>query len=285
MTPVHKKRESAFEKAAYIIKPFIIYMIMKTMILLGLSLLVSTLPLEGIEQMGNQLNAVINAAASLVGVSFVLRDFVTEIDTKGEVLFDVSVWKQFGNCIKKGFQNCKGKEIQLGAVLSLGLTSALFLNGLITRLSFSSEQYAKVEQIQYSVPVWLGLILYGLISPVVEEIVFRGLTYHRMRRFFGIPGCVIVSALLFGGFHANLPQFVYGTAMGMLMALCYEWTDTFAAPVLFHMAANILIFLISGLPQVSQTIASTPGIVIFFLLSIACVAATVLLSRCKICRD
>ncbi len=267
MASIRKKRETALEKATYIIKPFVIYLVMKTVALIGLSLLISTLPIGGLEKLVNQLNAVINAAASIIGVSFVLRDFVTEIDTRGEVLFDVSVWKQLGNCMKKGFQNCKGKGILLGVSISLGLTSALFFNGFIVRLSLSSEKYDTVEKIQYSVPIWLGILLYGLISPVVEEIVFRGLTYHRMRRFFGIPACVLVSALLFGGFHANLPQFLYGTAMGMLMALCYEWADTFAAPLVFHMAANVLIFLLSGLPQVGEVIVTTPALVVFGVLS------------------
>lgn len=267
MASIRKKRETALEKATYIIKPFVIYLVMKTVALIGLSLLISTLPIGGLENLGNQLNAVINAVASIIGVSFVLRDFVTEIDTKGEVLFDVSVWKQLGNCMKKGFQNCKEKGIQIGASISLGLTASLFLNGLLVRLSLTSEKYDKVEEIQYSVPIWLGILLYGLISPVVEEIVFRGLTYHRMRRFFGIPACVIVSALLFGGFHANLPQFIYGTAMGMLMALCYEWADTFAAPLVFHMAANLLIFLLSGMPQVGDVIVTTTALVVFGVLS------------------
>lgn len=268
MAAVRKKRETALEKASYILKPFVVYMIMKTIVLIGLSLLVSTMAASVQVQTGNQLTTICNAIAGIVGVSFVLRDFMTETDAKGEVLFDVSLWKQLVNYVKKGFQNVKGKEIQLGAVISLGMTSALFLNGLLTALSLSSEKYDAVEKIQYSVPMWLGIFLYGIVSPVVEEIVFRGLTYHRMRRFFKVPSSVLVSALLFGGFHANLPQFIYGTLMGCLMACCYEWADTFAAPLVFHMAANTLIFVLSGMPGLNQAIANVPAFAIFGLLSV-----------------
>jgi membrane protease YdiL (CAAX protease family) len=68
-----------------------------------------------------------------------------------------------------------------------------------------------------------------------------------MKRFYSLPYCVIISALLFGVFHANLPQLLYGTIMGVLIALCYEKNKCFAAPVIFHMAANIFVFSISFL--------------------------------------
>jgi membrane protease YdiL (CAAX protease family) len=102
-----------------------------------------------------------------------------------------------------------------------------------------------VEAIQYSVPLWLGIILYGIVSPIAEEIVFRGVLYNRTKRFYSIPRSVIFSALLFGIFHANLPQLIYGTLMGVLIALCYERNKCFAAPVFFHMAANIVVFTLS----------------------------------------
>jgi membrane protease YdiL (CAAX protease family) len=75
--------------------------------------------------------------------------------------------------------------------------------------------------------------------------VFRGVLYNRIKRFYSIPCSVIFSALLFGIFHANLPQLIYGTLMGVLIAVCYEKNKCFGAPVIFHMAANIFIFSMS----------------------------------------
>jgi membrane protease YdiL (CAAX protease family) len=53
--------------------------------------------------------------------------------------------------------------------------------------------------------------------------------------------------MLFGVFHANLPQLIYGTLMGLLLADCYERNKCFAAPVVFHLTANILVFTLSFL--------------------------------------
>lgn len=269
---VQKKRETSFEKSIYIIRPFLVYLVVKTMAMLFGAILLPTLPVAGmqtwLETRHELVNAVINAIASIIGVCFVLKDFLAETDISGEIEIDRPVVMQLILCIKKGIPAQKKKGLQLVVMSLLGASSALFLNGLLSAVSVSSQKYEQVEKIQYSVPVWLGILLYGLVSPVVEEIVFRGITYHRMRRFFTIPSCVVVSALLFGGFHANLPQFLYGTSMGILLALSYEWCQSFAAPLLFHMTANILVFLLSHVEQVMQVISQTAAIGFFFILSV-----------------
>ncbi len=134
-----------------------------------------------------------------------------------------------------------------------------------------SEKYDTVAEIQYSVPIWLGILLYGIISPMVEEMVFRGVIFNRARKFFGVAKAAVFSALLFGVFHGNLLQFLYGTAMGMLMAVCYEYCGCFAAPVLVHMSANVFVFLMSG--QTGTAFFVTPfWCVVFLALSVAVMA-------------
>ncbi len=249
MAKIQHKRESALEKAWYIVKPFLAYTVVKTAAILGLALLLPTIPIAGldiwVENHSQLLSTTINGVAALIGVAVVLREFIKEMSTVGEVDIDNGVIKQLLTCIKNGINNCKNKVFSLAAVVSLGISAALALNIFIELLAVSSEKYENVEAIQYSVPLWLGLVLYGLVSPITEEIIFRGITYNRMKRFFKVVPCVLVTSLLFGGFHANLPQFLYGTCMGVLMTLAYEWTKTFVAPLLLHMSANVFVFVLS----------------------------------------
>ena len=161
---------------------------------------------------------------------------------------DAGILKQFLQFCSKGFLGYGKKERgKLALCVFWGMVSAFLLNGIVSfymkLFETFSEKYQEVETIQYSVPLWLGILLYGVIAPLVEEIVFRGILYNRMRRFFGIPCCALLSALLFGLFHGNLPQFVYGTCMGILIALSYEKVKCFGAPFFFHMAANLSVFL------------------------------------------
>ena len=269
---VQPKRTHPLDKAWYILKPFIFYMVIKTVALLLLSMLAISFPFTAVSEWislhSNQVNAVINAVASIIGVVFLMNDFLKEMETTGEIDIDTGVIKQLLAWIRNGIKEDRDKAVVLAITASLGITSSLAFNILAGIIQIQSPRYEKVEAIQYSVPIWLGLILYGIISPFVEEIVFRGLTYNRMRRFFGIPLSVIVTALLFAGFHGNLAQFLYALCMGVLLALCYEWVKSFAAPLVFHMAANIVVFVVSSLMGGSSALLYIPFLVFFALLSV-----------------
>lgn len=258
-----QKRTTLLQKLAYILRPFVIYMVIKTVAMLTLALFIPSLPITGIrvwvEENAYMLSAVVNAAASLIAVCFLLSDFLKEAVVSSEVDIDAGVLRQLLAYVRTGFESGKAKSKGLVLCAVLGVVSAFAFNILIelvsnfmTRMSqmqgtLGSQRYETVEQIQYSVPLLLGIILYGVISPLVEEIVFRGIIFNRIKRFYSVKRAVIFSALLFGAFHANLPQFVYGTCMGMLMALCYERTECFGAPVAFHMAANVAVFVVGSL--------------------------------------
>lgn len=262
------KRTTLLQKLAYILRPFVIYMLVKTFAMLFFIIAIPSLPIPGIaewvEIYSSQLSAGVNGVASIVAVCFVLKEFLIEVDISGEVDIDKSMFGQLMSFFRTsffGFDEFLEKKLKVRKIggfalcAGVGVIASYSLNILIKLLSdmmqksslLGSEKYDVVETIQYSVPVWFGLILYGLVSPMVEEIVFRGITYSRIKRFYGIPKAILFSALLFGGFHGNLPQFVYGSIMGGIITVCYEHMGCFAAPVIMHMSANIFTFLLSVL--------------------------------------
>ena len=143
---------------------------------------------------------------------------------------------------------------------ALAFSAALGLNLLFGLLGIteSSEGYARAANAQYGVDFFVGLFLYGIVSPFAEESVFRGVMYNRMKRSFGYLPAVILSALLFGCYHGNIVQAVYGTLLGILIAYVYEKQKSFAAPVLFHAVANVSIYAMTyhnSLGKISSGVA------------------------------
>lgn len=140
-----------------------------------------------------------------------------------------------------------GKEIVLvtvsGILLGTGLNFFFFLLGITQ----SSEEYTKVAESQFGLPIWLAVVFYGILSPVIEEMVFRGIVYRGLKYNIGRSGAILGSALLFGVFHGNIVQMVYGSIMGIVLAIYYEKYKKAAAPILFHSAANIAVYLLSSL--------------------------------------
>lgn len=147
---------------------------------------------------------------------------------------------------------------------------ALFLNSLFAflRLFSLSAAYEGVADIQYSVSMLFGLLNYGLIKPVEEELVFRGLVYGRMRKYFSAVISIPVSALLFGAYHGNLVQLVYAFIMGCFLAYAFEKYKSLKASLLVHSGANLIVYVTSSLQGINQLVFTKAGIIISGLLMV-----------------
>lgn len=265
-----QKRTKATQKILYILQPFIIYLIAKTFAMLLLS---EACNFFFEEELRIKLASPVNALASIFGVAFVMKDFLIEVAITGEIDIDAPGITRFYKWISNGVKQNTKKVLPLVLCAILAMTSSMALNILVDMIQVSSTKFENVTTIQYSVPIWLGIILYGIVSPWVEEIVFRGLIYNRMKRYYNLVPCVIVTAIMFGGFHANIPQFIFGTIMGILIALTYEWTGTFEAPIIFHTVANIFAFLVTNLLNGSKVFVTPVYLIIFLVISIGLIFA------------
>lgn len=141
----------------------------------------------------------------------------------------------------------KLKAKEYGILVLVALISSIGLNYLLyfTGLTKASETYNSVSDAQYGVAFVVGLFLYGIMSPVVEEVIFRGILYNRMKRIFPVKLSMVVSALLFGLFHGNIVQGIYGFLMGLIIVFFYEKYKSFQAPVILHIVANIGVYVLT----------------------------------------
>lgn len=107
------------------------------------------------------------------------------------------------------------------------------------------ETYQQLTEILYSAPMWFQLLGTGVIVPLCEELIFRGLMYNRIKDHLPVKWALLMSALAFGIGHGNLVQGIYGFALGYMMAYLYERTNKLWVPVLFHIVANSVSVLIT----------------------------------------
>ncbi len=131
-----------------------------------------------------------------------------------------------------------------GAIASYAGNGMISLSGLYQ----VSDEYDKIAEIIYQGNVVLELIALAVLTPIVEELIFRGLMYTQLTEFMKKKHAIIVAALLFGLYHGNFLQTVYAFALGLLMIYVYERFHTLLAPILFHIGSNALGILISETP-------------------------------------
>lgn len=78
----------------------------------------------------------------------------------------------------------------------------------------------------------------GLLAPVCEEIVFRGVLYTGFRKNGTPMQAILWTAVLFGLFHMNLNQMVYATVLGIAFGLLREATGNIWAGIIGHISIN-----------------------------------------------
>ena len=87
-----------------------------------------------------------------------------------------------------------------------------------------------------------GVAVYSIIStcvlsPVAEELIFRGITMRSFRAL-GKAKAIVYSGLLFGLFHDNLQQGVYAFLVGMIFAYIDICAESLMPSCILHIAIN-----------------------------------------------
>ncbi len=120
------------------------------------------------------------------------------------------------------------------------LCLAFALNIPLTMISGRTS--TKVTGIEFA----LSAVVYGILSPCIEEMIFRGIVYGRLRLDYSFQVSALASAVLFGLYHGNIMQAVYGLIMGWVFALSYELTHRFVVSFALHGCINLLVLTASA---------------------------------------
>lgn len=85
---------------------------------------------------------------------------------------------------------------------------------------------------------YITLLFAGIIAPICEEIMFRGIVIDKLRRY-GDTAAIVTSAVLFGLFHGNLFQCFYAAALGLALGYLKVRTNSLRYSITLHMIINI----------------------------------------------
>ena len=137
------------------------------------------------------------------------------------------------------------------------------LNNLIgyTGLKETSQSYQEVSAAFYGSTLVLEILGTCIIIPFLEELLYRGIVYQRLKAFLGVKTAIVLSAVIFGAMHFNLVQFLYATAVGLLLAVIME-QEGLGAAMAAHMVTNLVSVLRSETKLFHFMDASMTGSVI-----------------------
>ena len=142
--------------------------------------------------------------------------------------------------------------------------------GILINLPLSEgmlESYSSMASGLFTQNFVVAIISNVIAAPIIEEIIFRGLIFDRLKKAIPVVPAMIISALLFGLAHGQIIWICYAAVIGLILAAIYHKTGSIIPCIAAHMVLNGTSTLInySGL-MLSQS---------FF--TIACVAALIIL--------
>ncbi len=209
------------------------------------------------------------------------------------VLYSVVGIALFGACYHKMFMagksySLKGisKNIPITIVglllfcIGMQYVSIFLLNSLASAFPEWLEQYEQIlESAGISEDISVMMAVYAVIlGPVVEELIFRGVTLSAANKVMPYYFAIVVQALLFGAFHMNAIQSCYAFVLGLGLGYIMYLYDNIWLTIIIHILYNIVgTFFSDILPMAGDTLIEFFFSVLFAL--VMCYGALVLLKK------
>ena len=174
---------------------------------------------------------------------------------------------------KKFFKEVCIRPIPVKGILPVALLAACF--NLITSVVISyipwpeswMESYmANSSVIDNSIMAWITAVI---MAPVLEEIVFRGLMYTRLKKGLPVIAAAIITSLTFGVVHGTIIWAIYTFIFSLVLIWVFERFQSLAACILLHMAYNLSGMALSLIPE-------DAGVVVIILLVVSIVVAVLM---------
>lgn len=147
------------------------------------------------------------------------------------------------------------------AIIVSAAALALAMNNLIsiTPLPEWFNGYEETNEVLSAGGMGLQILTAGIVACIVEELSLRGVTYFRMKQYWGKSRAIFWSALVFGIYHLNVVQGVYAFILGLYFAWLNERYDSLRASITAHMSANLFVILLSTSQAVGHALESRVG--------------------------
>lgn len=123
----------------------------------------------------------------------------------------------------------------------MGISFYMLAMGIITFFDLTrySSQYISTMEILSSGGIVLNIICVGIITPISEEFMLRGVVYNNLKKYMNIRTAIFIQALLFGILHMNIIQSTYAVLAGILIGYVYEKSNSLIVSSVFHMSFNL----------------------------------------------
>lgn len=171
-----------------------------------------------------------------------------------------------------------GKKHVLSVIYAVAVAALIgfALNNIIcmTPLVEMSEGYQDASQNFYGSTLYLELLGSAIITPLLEELLYRGIIYKRMEKMTGFLPALFTSSFIFAFMHFNLVQFIYAFLLGLVLACMMHEKGHMYVAVAGHMGANALAVIRTELGMFEKF---ADGSLVAWIVSVGCLLLGILI--------
>lgn len=194
----------------------------------------------------------------VVGVSVIALLLIAKMGFKIDLTHIYRFEKGQGKTIATCFPAVMLTNLALAAIIGLVVSYLSSYGITVPEADFS---YTNISAAAFAMQILYGVI----IAPIAEETLYRGLAIHLLKPY-GKGMAVIISSLVFGLMHANIPQavnaFCFGLVMGTITVSCNSVIPT----IVMHMLNNAL----AQIPDVADIIGVDALYQVYYAIAILC---------------
>ncbi|BAE84047.1 CPBP family intramembrane glutamic endopeptidase [Desulfitobacterium hafniense] len=152
-----------------------------------------------------------------------------------------------------GWKDVKGRYV--GSVIAFYILTwiiNIFYAAYLLQKGFTppdTDVYTQLMGNATVVTFCLNLILAGMLAPIIEETMFRGIIFGSLQTYMGKWTAAAVSAAIFSGLHLQSYGFLPRFVLGMVLAYLVMKHKSIKPAVALHAVNNIVALLLVALSE------------------------------------
>ncbi len=152
-------------------------------------------------------------------------------------------WQDFGwSSPQEGYAGKVASLYILAWVINIMYAAFLLAKGFTPP---ETDAYTKLLGNPTLITLILNLILAGLLAPIIEETLFRGIIFGSLQTYMGKWTAAAVSAAIFSGLHMQAYGFFPRFVLGILLAYLYIRYKSIKPAVALHATNNIVALMLT----------------------------------------
>lgn len=133
------------------------------------------------------------------------------------------------------FKKTDHKKIEKPSIYNFffGFLLAFLYNYILSFFNISFEPVTSY--------VFSFLLATVFLGPILEELIFRGIIFEKLKTMATLKQAIIIQAFIFALFHFTLVQFIYTFFFGIILGITFEKKGIISS-IVMHISSNFMSF-------------------------------------------